>query len=103
MPAIPGGFMIKRDEVDRGCMAKALPNEMTFVLLARDKTAPTAVIAWAVVRVVTFKNWPWDAQIREAFGCAREMIRQREDVRRELAKPPPGYSLGCDGDPFFGG
>lgn len=59
------------------CMSRAKDDEMTFVLLARDASAPGAIIAWVADRIRSGKNGPRDAQIIEAIACAREMERQR--------------------------
>lgn len=62
-------------EVKSGCMAKAFPDEPTFVLLGRDKCAPVAIRAWIEARVISGKNARNDAQISEAFQliCMMEM------------------------------
>jgi hypothetical protein len=76
--------MIKADELTNpeSCMSRALPNEMTFVLLGRDRCAPWVVRFWAILRVLWRKNRWNDPQIREAFECARRM----RDVRGEQAR-----------------
>ena len=66
-------------ELKSGCMAKALDDEPTFVLLGRDLAAPAAIRAWIGVRLNTGKNSPDDAQIREAM----ELIRMMEDEQAE--------------------
>jgi hypothetical protein len=65
--------MRKRDELAYGCMAKAGDDEMTFVLLGRDKAAPVAIRAWIAERIRVGKNQPDDDQIIEAEQCARTM------------------------------
>ena len=55
------------------CMSRARPDEMTFVLLERDKAAPAAIRAWIRERVRLGKNNYADQQIREAEACARFM------------------------------
>ena len=72
-----GEGMIKRDELERGCMSRARENEMTFVLLGRDAAAPVAIRAWAWERVRIGKNSPTDDQIIEALSCAETMERER--------------------------
>ena len=70
--------MRKRDELERGCMAKARDGEMTFVLLGRDASAPTAIRAWITDRVLRGKNRYDDPQIVEAEECARIMEAERQ-------------------------
>lgn len=71
--------MIKTQELNsaNSCMSRAKDDEMTFVLLARDITAPTTIRFWVEQRVLSGKNKPDDAQIIEALACADEMFRQR--------------------------
>jgi hypothetical protein len=63
----------KTEELLKGCMAKALPHEMTFVLLSRDGTAPATIRFWVRERLRTGKNQAGDAQIVEALTCAEIM------------------------------
>jgi len=69
--------MRKRDELTDGCMAKALDDEMTFVLLGRDTAAPVAIRAWIAERIRTGKNQPGDPKLVEAEECARIMEAER--------------------------
>ena len=69
--------MRKRDELTKGCMARAGWDEMTFVLLGRDAAAPVAIRAWVAERVRIGKNRADDAQIVEALQCADMMERER--------------------------
>lgn len=69
--------MRKRDELERGCMAKARDDEMTFVLLGRDHAAPAAIRAWIEERLRLRKNQPDDPQIVEAEECAKAMEREQ--------------------------
>jgi hypothetical protein len=78
--------MRKEKEITDGCMAAALPGEMTFVLLGRDPAAPMAILDWARHRVAIGKNKPDDLQIAEALQCAETMMRERESLRRSLRK-----------------
>ena len=48
------------------CMSRARDDEMTFVLLGRDKAAPAAVRAWIEERIRLGKNTREDPQILEA-------------------------------------
>lgn len=66
------------------CLSRALPTEMTFVLLGRDEAAPAAIHAWAAERVRLGKNKWSDPQITEAMACADDMQREREAIRRQL-------------------
>jgi hypothetical protein len=76
--------MFKKDEVSRpdSCLSKARPEEMIFVLLARDAAAPAAIRAWIEARISLGKNHPADNQILEAESCARMMERQQQDPMR---------------------
>lgn len=81
--------MLKTDELKQGCMAHALDDEMTFVLLARDVAAPHAIRIWCEERLRLKRNRPDDHQIIEARICANEMERQRDAIRAKLAEPAP--------------
>ena len=72
--------MIKRHEIARAdsCMNKALPEEMIFVLLARDEAAPATIKFWIEERIRLGKNKPNDPQIKDAEECARAMLVQYE-------------------------
>ena len=67
--------MRKRDELTdpRSCMSRARDDELTFVLLARDRAAPVAVRAWIEERVRLGKNVRNDPQIVEAERWAAEV------------------------------
>lgn len=69
--------MRKRDELTAGCMAKARDDEMTFVLLGRDPSAPVAIRAWIADRIRQGWNEPDDPKIVEADECARTMEAER--------------------------
>lgn len=62
----------------KSCMFRAGDNEMTFVLLGRDKAAPVAIRAWIEERLRLGKNQPEDAQIKEADACAYTMERENK-------------------------
>jgi hypothetical protein len=70
-----GTALIKSEELTNpiSCMSRAQPNEMIFVLLARDVAAPFTIRAWIKERIRLGKNTPDDSQIREAEDCARFM------------------------------
>jgi hypothetical protein len=59
------------------CLNKAGDQEMVFVLLGRDESAPAAIRAWCDDRLVRGKNKATDPQIVEAFECADTMERER--------------------------
>jgi hypothetical protein len=61
-------------------MSKALDDEMTFVLLGRDRAAPVAIRAWIAERIRLGKNQPNDDQIIEAEVCAIVMEAEREQT-----------------------
>ena len=58
-------------------MSRAKPDEMTFVLLARDVAAPETIRFWCSERIRLDKNAPDDIQILEALRCADEMERAK--------------------------
>lgn len=64
--------MIKREELSNpnSCMSRARDDEMTFVLLGRDRAAPAAIRAWVGERLRLGKNKPDDPQIVEAEQTA---------------------------------
>jgi len=70
-----GATMRKQDEIEDpgSCFNKALENEMLFVLLGRDKTAPNAIRFWCNERISAGKNKITDRQIEEALKCADAM------------------------------
>lgn len=59
------------------CINKAEPNEMMFVLLARDAAAPATIRFWCEERVRLGLNLPTSDKIREAELTARIMERER--------------------------
>ena len=67
--------MRKRDELTNpaSCMSRAKDDEMTFVLLGRDRAAPVAIRAWVEERIRLGKNKRNDPQILEALECAQKM------------------------------
>lgn len=72
--------MFKRDELTNpaSCMSRANDDEMTFVLLGRDRAAPIAIRAWIEERIRLGKNDRNDAQIVEAEACIRAMIETQK-------------------------
>ena len=64
-----------------GCLAKALPDEPFFVLLARDLTAPGTIRFWADQRAqasVDDEHYQDAGQLTEAFETADAMEAWRE-------------------------
>jgi hypothetical protein len=53
------------------CYANAHPDEPMFVLLARDKHAPSLVCLWADLRALTGED---PAKVNEARECAEGMV-----------------------------
>lgn len=80
--------MIKAQERLNGCWARAQENELVFVLLERDHSAPVAIRAWVAHRVETGKNEAGDSQITEAIECAAQM-ETHADVKRARQRPGP--------------
>ncbi|CAN0468631.1 unnamed protein product [Phaeothamnion confervicola] len=64
--------MLKHDEVERGCFAKAADNEPLFVLRGQDKLAPALVREWA--RLAAENGCPPD-KVQEARNLADAMDR----------------------------
>jgi hypothetical protein len=73
---------------ENSCMSKVRPNEMTFVLLARDSAAPSTIRYWVETRILQGKNKPDDPQILEALRCADIMAQEREIERTLLGLKP---------------
>lgn len=67
--------MIKSKELTdpNSCMSRARDDEMTFVLLGRDKASAAAILCWCFARVMLGKNRMDDAQIVEALAAADAM------------------------------
>lgn len=74
--------MIKRLELTdpNSCMSRARDDEMTFVLLGRDRAAFVAIRAWIDERIRLGKNSPGDPQIREAEAAIRSIIEYQEGL-----------------------
>lgn len=62
------------------CYANAEPDEPMFILLARDKHAPTLVWLWATLRELDGED---EAKVAEARACVGQMIEwaHRHDRR----------------------
>ena len=80
--------MRKQDELSdpHSCMSRALPGELTFVLLGRDITAPQTIRRWVQERIYHGKNTAHDAQIVEALACADQMEHEYAQIRTQLAQ-----------------
>lgn len=61
------------------CYANAEPDEPMFVLLGRDKHAPTLVWLWAVLRELDGED---PAKVKEARDCCLSMLRWAKDHDR---------------------
>lgn len=79
--------MRKRYELTdpNSCMSRAADDEMTFVLLGRDGTAPATVRFWCQERVRAGKNDSGDPQIIEALKWADAV--EGEHRRRTSGSP----------------
>lgn len=65
--------MIKRDEIadPNSCLNRAADDEMIFVLRSKDVTFETVIKFWISERFRMGRNNPGDAQVQEAYSCAR--------------------------------
>lgn len=68
--------MLKRDELadPNSCLNKAKDDEPIFVLLGRDASAAPAIIEWTASRIELGLNLKGDAQIRDAYKIAEQML-----------------------------
>ncbi len=62
------------------CYAAAAPDEPMFVMLARDKHAPTLVWLWATLRELDGED---AAKVHEARTCAANMLQWAHDHDRK--------------------
>jgi hypothetical protein len=62
------------------CYVNAEPDEPMFVLLARDKHAPTLVYLWSVLRELDGED---AVKVAEALECVRSMIKWSADHNRK--------------------
>lgn len=74
----PEGHRLATDE----CWAKAFDDEMLFILMARDFTAPEVVIEW--IKLNLHKQPP--EKLKEAFECAMEMVRTQPETQYCLSR-----------------
>lgn len=63
------------------CYANAEPDEPMFVLLGRDKHAPTLVWLWATLRELDGED---DAKVKEARECCASMMEWAHDHNRTV-------------------
>lgn len=63
------------------CYANAEPDEPMFVLLGRDKHAPTLVWLWATLRTLDGED---EAKVLEARTCAANMLEWAHDHGRPV-------------------
>ena len=68
------------------CYAAADPDEPLFVLLGRDRHAPTLVRLWALMR---HRDGERDKKIAEALACAAAMDRHL----RVIGRPRYGHGI----------
>lgn len=64
------------------CYANAEPDEPMFVLLGRDKHAPTLVWLWAVLRELDGEE---PEKVKEARGCCIHMMEWANNHDRKFA------------------
>lgn len=62
------------------CYAKAEPDEPIFILLGRDRHAPTLVWLWAVLRELDGED---QAKIDEARACCLAMIHYLDSKQKK--------------------
>ena len=72
----------KNNPGDFDCYANAEPDEPMFVLLARDKHAPTLVWLWATLRALDGED---PAKVNEARECCAAMIDWAHEHGRKSA------------------
>ena len=58
------------------CLEKALDHERLFILMARDRNAPAAIMEWIKLSLGT----QTEEKLREAFECAMEMIKTHDEI-----------------------
>ena len=63
------------------CYQAADPDEPMFVLLGRDRHAPTLVWLWATLRELDGEN---EAKVAEARTCSAEMLKWAADRNRPV-------------------
>lgn len=70
--------MRKTDEIKNtdSCLNQSRSDEMLFVLCARDKAAPIAILLWVQIRITLGLNKWKDDKIQEALYTAQVMQRE---------------------------
>ena len=83
-------------------MSRAYATEMTFVLLARDATAPQVIRFWCDLRIALGKNNQGDDQIQEALACADAMESDYKNyqIAREPGSQAPRFPM-CPADDYI--
>ena len=71
------------------CWNKAKDDEMVFVILEHDVTAPDTVRDWCARRVRIGKNKPGDPQINRSLGVGKRSRTTTNDVCMSYL-PPAG-------------
>lgn len=78
------------------CFNKAFPDELIFILLARDPAAAVAVGAWANERIRSGRNKPDDLKILSADNWVVEATAERERLARQPSDRPEPMITGPD-------
>lgn len=88
--------MMKAKELEdpASCFNRARPDELMFVLLARDRVAPLAIRFWCKERIRLGWNQEYDLQIAEAWALADAIeseqvfsARQHEHAKGKRGAP----------------
>lgn len=74
------------------CYANAAPDEPMFVLLGRDKHAPTLVWLWATLRELDDED---PAVVLEARQCLADMLAWQHDHGRRMVGLGQAVLAGC--------
>lgn len=82
----------KNNPASCDCYAKAEPDEPMFILLARDKHAPTLVWLWATLRELDQEK---PAVVEEARECAAAMIEWAAGRGRQPVGLAQATMAGC--------
>jgi hypothetical protein len=67
---------------DDRCLAKAYDDEMLFVLMARDATAPEVVVEWIKQSIRTQPR----EKLMEALECALCMVNSNKPIRGRIER-----------------
>lgn len=85
--------MRKLEEMKVGCMSKAGPTEMVFVLRANDPAAPFAIRQWIKERVRLGLEAPNDPKLTEARQVAGIMEAECPPWQPAIKSPGEGVVL----------